>query len=79
MRKRPYIYRDHKRNPITYIVTAITPTGRESKFWKGYTVYNNHSKYSHEYCIKTLLENLPKMPKGYTWSTPEIYGKRTIA
>jgi len=77
MKKRPYIYTDHKRNPITYIVSAITPKGRESKFWKAYTVYNNHSKYSHEYCIKSLLNSLPKMPKGYTWSNPESYPIRT--
>lgn len=56
---------------------AITPTGRDSKYWA--TCRINGERIPHptneqlEYYAQPEQMRLPKLPKGYKWSEPYVY------
>jgi hypothetical protein len=76
-----YIHNPTRRDPTTgksnpqrykykyiYIWRALTPKGRVSKYF--------HAGLFHVY-RDTNFYPLPKVPKGYTWTGPFLYGEYT--
>jgi hypothetical protein len=79
--KAKYVYHDTRarygRPADTIIIrVAITPTGRESKYWA--TIRLNADYFGAQPSETTLQTyakkmNLPRLPKGYTWTDPYLY------
>ena len=68
--KRPYFTSDGNRIIFWY---AITPTGRESKYWATLTIKGDRDY--DEFMVEKIINQIknypfPKLPKGYTWSEP---------
>jgi hypothetical protein len=81
IRQSTYKYRytlfpvDSYRYPRTLIVRhAITPTGKDSKYWATICKYGINPQEQTEKRLQEIANemNLPKLPKGYTWSKPYL-------
>lgn len=59
---------------VVIIRHGITPTGSPSKYWATICKYGvDENSLSESELLKIADEmNLPKLPKGYTWSDPYI-------
>lgn len=66
------VSKPYKYPRITILRYAITPTGRKSKYWASICRYREDVKDVSEMYLIKLSESmqLPKLPKGYTWSEP---------
>ena len=66
---RPYFY-----PRVEIIRYGITPTGKPSKYWASVCKYGTKEQNLSESELLNIADeiNLPKLPKGYTWSEPYL-------